>query len=174
MELYCLNSVLAVVPGKMCKNIVRFFGIYTKWANVVMNCLWTAHLNINLSTEVSYFTEKCVCAPSIAFPKIRRIWPIFSSGQLFWLLSTGSRRHSDAAHEIRLIGCCILLNVVPKTVPLSGSSQSPLDRRSPFGRLASLEAMRLFYYLFFVTIPIDHSFLSAHHASGLTNQPESL
>ena len=35
---------------------------------------------------------------------------------------------SDAAHEIRLIGCCILLNVVPKTVPLSGSSRSPLDR----------------------------------------------
>ena len=58
-------------------------------------------------------------------------------------LSTGSGRHSDAAHEIRLIGCCILLNVVPKTVPLSGSSRSPLDRLSPFGRLASLEAMRL-------------------------------
>ena len=59
------------------------------------------------------------------------------------LLSTGSGRHSAAAHEIRLIGCCILLNVVPKTVPLSGSSQSPLDCLSPFSRLASLKAMRL-------------------------------
>ena len=56
-------------------------------------------------------------------------------------------RHSDAAHEIRLIGCCILLNVVPKTVPLSGSSRSPLNRLSPFGRLASLEAMRLLFSL---------------------------
>ena len=50
--------------------------------------------------------------------------------------------------EIRLIGCCILLNVVPKTVPLSGSSRSPLDRLSAFGRLASLEAMRLFILSF--------------------------
>ena len=66
---------------------------------------------------------------------------------VFILLSTGSGRHSDAAQEIRLIGCCILLNVVPKTVPLSGSSWSPLDRLSPFGRLASLEAMRLFYFI---------------------------
>ena len=33
------------------------------------------------------------------------------------LLSTRSGRHSDTAHEIRLIGCCILLNIVPKTVP---------------------------------------------------------
>ena len=39
------------------------------------------------------------------------------------LLSTGSGRHSDAAHEIRLIGCCVLLKVVPKNVPSSGSSQ---------------------------------------------------
>ena len=62
-------------------------------------------------------------------------------------LSIGSGRHSDAAHEIRLIGCCILLNVVPKTVPPSSSSWSPLDRLSPFGRLASLEAMRLFVLL---------------------------
>ena len=62
------------------------------------------------------------------------------------LLSTGSGRHSDAVHEIRLIGCCILLNVVPKTVSLSGSSRSPLDCLSPFGRLASLEAMRLFLF----------------------------
>ena len=38
-------------------------------------------------------------------------------------LSTGSGRHSDAAHEIRLIGCCVLLKVVPKNVPRSGSSQ---------------------------------------------------
>ena len=65
---------------------------------------------------------------------------------LIVLLSTGSGRHSDAAHEIRLIGCCILLNFVPKTVPLSSSSQSPLDRLSPFGRLASLEAMHLFLW----------------------------
>ena len=62
-------------------------------------------------------------------------------------LSTGSGRHSDAAHEIRLIGCYILLNVVPKTVPLSGSSRSPLDHLLPFGRLASLEAIRLFISL---------------------------
>ena len=66
-------------------------------------------------------------------------------------MSTGSGRHSDAAHEIRLIGCCILLNVVPKTVPLSGSSWSPLDCLLPFGRLASLEAMRLFFKRPFVT-----------------------
>ena len=26
-------------------------------------------------------------------------------------------RHSDAAHEIRLIGCCVLLKVVLKNVP---------------------------------------------------------
>ena len=64
-------------------------------------------------------------------------------------LSTGSGRHSDAAHEIRLIGCCILLNVVPKTVPLSGSSRSPLNCLLPFGRLASLEAMRLFMFHYF-------------------------
>ena len=38
-------------------------------------------------------------------------------------LSTGSGRHSDAAHEIRLIGCCVLLKVVLKNVPRSGSSQ---------------------------------------------------
>ena len=30
---------------------------------------------------------------------------------------------SDAAHEIRLIGCCVLLKVIPKNVPRSGSSQ---------------------------------------------------
>ena len=42
---------------------------------------------------------------------------------LLILLSTGSRRHSDAAHEIRLIGCCVLLKVVLKNVPCSGSSQ---------------------------------------------------
>ena len=38
-------------------------------------------------------------------------------------LSTGSGRHSDAAHEIHLIGCCVLLKVVLKNVPHSGSSQ---------------------------------------------------
>ena len=68
-------------------------------------------------------------------------------GMTLILLSTRSGRHSDAAHEIRLIGCCILLNVVPKTVPLSGSSQSPLDHLLSFGRLASLEVMRLFMTL---------------------------
>ena len=75
-------------------------------------------------------------------------WKKTTDTSNLWLriyLSTGSGRHSDAAHEIRLIGCCILLNVVPKTVPLSGSSWSPLDRLSSFGRLASLEAMRLFF-----------------------------
>ena len=47
-----------------------------------------------------------------------------------YLLSTRSGRHSDAAHEIRLIGCCILLNVVPKTVP--GSTRLFLEPpRSP-------------------------------------------
>ena len=46
----------------------------------------------------------------------RQCTPVFS-------LSTGSGRHSDAAHEIRLIGCCVLLKVVPKNVPRSGSSQ---------------------------------------------------
>ena len=73
--------------------------------------------------------------------------PLFSV-----FLSTGSGRHSDAAHEIRLIGCCVLLNVVPKTVPLSGSSWSPLNCLLPFGRLASLEAMRLFMYLVYTWI----------------------
>ena len=38
-------------------------------------------------------------------------------------LSTGSGRHSDTAHEIRLIGCCVLLKVVPKNVPRCSSSQ---------------------------------------------------
>ena len=46
------------------------------------------------------------------------VWLLF-----FILLSTGSGRHSDAAHEINLIGCCVLLKVVPKNVPHSGSSQ---------------------------------------------------
>ena len=67
------------------------------------------------------------------------------------LLSTGSGRHCYAAHEIHLIGCCILLNVVPKTVPLSGSSQSPLNHLSPFSILASLKVMHLLKSLILMT-----------------------
>ena len=88
--------------------------------------------------------------------------------QLFQFLSTGSGRHSDAAHEIHLIGCCILLNVVPKNVPLSGSSWSPLDHLLPFGRLASLEAMRLFKPQLCCHWMLGWAFLVSSYVSGWT------
>ena len=58
------------------------------------------------------------------------------------LLSTGSGRHSDAAHEIRLIGCCVLLKVVPKKCSTLRLFPDAFDR------LAPLEAMHLFYLSF--------------------------
>ena len=55
---------------------------------------------------------------------VRVRWgPLSVDMQPYGCLSTGSGRHSDAAHEIHLIGCCVLLKVVPKNVPHSGSSQ---------------------------------------------------
>ena len=77
------------------------------------------------------------------FPDFSSIF--FSIFQYFFsvLLSTGSGRHSTAAHEIRLICCYILLILVPKTIP--GTSRLfPEPPRSPFGRLAPLEVMHLF------------------------------
>ena len=66
------------------------------------------------------------------------LWHVFQIRP--WLLSTGSGRHNDAAHEIRLI-CAQTIT------PTSSSLEPP---RSPFSRLAPLKVMH-FHFVCWIT-----------------------
>ena len=108
-------------------------------AYVIMNCpsLSTSTTSVDchpgysfdhrnfISCKCTCSSRKCQMSSGPRGPILPlKMWLNKCNNRFIWLfLSTGSGRHSDAAHEIRLIGCCVLLKVVPKNVPRSSSSQ---------------------------------------------------